>query len=163
MKSFDTRLFAAALLAGFCTLHGAYAATGVAQGTHLTPAEIAAMGATVRYSIGGTPVTVLPAESGVGTRSTDGSAITTVVNAAGVVGTSRNEVLVAQIPTDTVRSQGAGLLAAAKSVSYYDHMQITSVRYASFAQAVAGRDNLQAAFPKAQVTLPVEYHQRKPR
>jgi hypothetical protein len=163
MKFFNTRLIAAALMAGFCTFHAAHAGTAVTQGGHLTPAEIAAIGSTDSFTIGSTTVTVLPTESGVSTRSTDGSAITTVVNAAGVVGTSRNEVLVAQIPTDTVRSQGAALLAAAKNVSYFEHMQITSVRYASFAQAVAGRDKLQAMFPKAQVSLPIEFHQRKPR
>ena len=157
MKLFANRLVAAALLAGFCSFQAAHAGTATTQGVHLTPAEIAATGATARFTIGGSAVTVLPSADGGAT------ATTTVVNTAGVVGTSRNEVLVAQIATDTVRSQGAGLLAAAKSVNYYDHLQITSVRYASFAQAVAGRDNLQAAFPKAQVTLPVEYHQRKPR
>ncbi|MCZ2497631.1 hypothetical protein GN316_12760 [Xylophilus sp. Kf1] len=161
MTFFKTLLLPVALM----TVVGiAQAGTALTQGSHLTPAEVAAMSTTAsRYTVGGTSLTVVPAANGVTTKSTDGSTVTTVVNAGGVVGTSRNEVLVAQVATDTVRAQGATLLAGAHSVSYYDHMQITSVRYASFAQATAAFEQWRTAFPKAQVTLPVEYHQRKPR
>lgn len=161
MTFFKTLFLPVALMTVFW---GAQAGTALTQGSHLTPAEVAAMSTTAsRFTVGGTPLMVVPATSGVTTKSADGSTVTTVVNGGGVVGTSRNEVLVAQVPTDTVRIQGATLLAGARSVSYYEHMQITSVRYVSFAQATAAFEQWRTAFPTAQVTLPVEYQQRKPR
>lgn len=121
------------------------------------------MGVTERYNVGSSALAVLSSDKGVTAKSAEGSGITTVVNDKGVVGVSRNEVLVAQISTQMVRSQAAALLSAAKTVTYYDTMQITSVRYGTFADAVAGREKLQTLFPKAQVSLPIEYQQRKPR
>lgn len=160
MKLSKCIVISAALLGNFCSTY----ANAAAVGTRLSPAEVSAMGATTRYSIGSALVTVLPATSGgLTTKSTDGSPTTAVVNASGVVGVSRNEVLIAQVPPATVRSQAAALLALAKTVTYYDQMQITSVRYGSFGEAVAGREKLQAVLPKAKVTLPIEYQQRKPR
>ena len=161
MKIFKYILISASLL---CCLSTAYAAPAPTVGTRLLPAEVTELGGTTRHTVGRTFVTELPAGSGGLTiKSTDGSPVTSVVNESGVVGVSRNEVLIAQMPTATVRSQAAALLAAAKSVTYYDHMQITSVRYRSFGEAVAGREKLQAALSKAKVTLPIEYQQSKPR
>lgn len=161
MKLFKYMVISATLLGNFCT---AYATPTPVVGTRLSPAEVSALGAATRYTVGGVLVTVLPtANGGLTTKSTDGSPTTSVVNASGVVGISRNEVLIAQMPTAAVRSQAAALLSTAKSVTYYDHMQITSVRYGSFGEAVAGREKLQAALSKAKVTLPIEYQQRKPR
>lgn len=161
MKFLKYTLISASLLGCFSI---AYAAPAPMVGTRLLPAEVTALGGTTRYTVGRAFVTVLPAASGGMTiKSTDGNPVTLVVNDSGVVGVSRNEVLIAQMPTATVRSQASALLSAAKSVTYYDHMQITSVRYNSFGEAIAGREKLQAALSKAQVTLPIEYQQRKPR
>ena len=159
MKLSKYIVISVSLLGSLCTAH---ATPSPVVGSRLLPAEVAALGGTTRYTVGQALVTVLPAGSGgMVVKSTDGSPSTSVVNASGVVGVSRNEVLIAQMPTATVRSQAAALLSAAKSVTYYDHMQITSVRYGSFGEAVAGREKLQAVLSKAQVTLPIEYQQRK--
>lgn len=154
-------LISAALSGCFST---AFATSAPMVGTRLLPAEVTALGGTTRYTVGRAFVTVLPAGSGgVTIKSTDNSPLTSVVNDSGVVGVSRNEVLIAQMPTATVRSQAGALMSAAKSVTYYDHMQITSVRYNSFGEAVAAHEKLQSVLSKAQVTLPIEYQQRKPR
>ena len=165
MKFFKYTLISASLLGCLTAAYAASAPTPTPTvGTRLLPAEVTALGGTTRYAVGRGFVTLLPVGSGgVTIKSTDGSPLTSVVNDSGVVGVSRNEVLIAQMPTATVRSQAAALLSTAKSVTYYDHLQITSVRYASFGEAVAGFEKLQAALAKAQVTLPIEYQQRKPR
>ena len=161
MKFFKYTLIAVSLLGCLST---AYSAPAPTVGTRLLPAEVTALGGITQHTIGRGFVTELPAGSGgVTLKSTDGSLITSVINDRGVVGVSRNEVLISQMPTATVRSQAAALLSAAKSVTYYDHMQITSVRYRSLGEAVAGREKLQAALSKAKVTLPIEYQQSKPR
>lgn len=163
MKSNCFLVFSITMASALFASLPAAAGTGLVIGTHVTPSELSALGTTGQYNVGGSALNVLPAEKGVTAKSTEGPSTTTVVNDKGVVGVSRNEVLIAQVSTQVVRSQGSALLAAAKTVTYYDTMQITSVRYGTFADAVTGREKLQTMFPKAQVTLPIEYHQRKPR
>jgi len=134
-------------------------ASALQVGQQLTPAEQAALGTGTRHTVAGATLRTF---AGVSARSTDGANATTVVDARGVVGTSRNEVLVSRVPTATVRAL-APALTQARTTDYYDHMQMTSLRYATFADAVAARERLQAALPAAQVTLPIQYQARKPR
>lgn len=134
-------------------------------GKQLTPAEISALGGKATHKLGERTLVELPASASPAqtttTQTTQASAAklstTMVVNESGVVGLSRNEVLIARMPTREVRSKLGALAGSAVSVQYFDHTDITSLRFATLAQAVAAREKLLALLPEAQIILPVEF------
>ncbi|WP_295540720.1 hypothetical protein [uncultured Pseudacidovorax sp.] len=156
-KTRPSLLAAAVLLAGAAS---PFAAAAYDVGQALSPAELSALAAATRYDVAGTVLTPLPGGTAV---DADGRPTTMVANATGAVGLSRNEVRIAQWPTDSVRARAGTLLAGATWVQYTDHTQTTRVRYASFAEAVKAYRQLQAALPQASVALPVEFNQRRSR
>lgn len=85
------------------------------------------------------------------------SAVTQVANERGVVGESRNEVVVSQVSVDSVRQAAAGLSAAPVSAQYYGHMNLSALRFASFQEAVNARTQLMKALPQARVDVPIQY------
>lgn len=85
------------------------------------------------------------------------SAVTQVINERGVVGESRNEVVVSQVSVDSVRQAVSGLSAAPVSAQYYGHMDISTLRFASFQDAVHARTQLMRALPQARVDVPIQY------
>lgn len=89
--------------------------------------------------------------------------VTLVVNQQGLVGESRNAVVVSQTRTALVRQQIPNLASIARTVKYYDHMNLTELRFDSFNQAISARSELLALMPKAQVSVPIEYAPRRPR
>lgn len=89
--------------------------------------------------------------------------VTTVVNEQGLVGKSRNEVLISNISTADAKTKISAYLSQAISVKYYDHMNITALRFASFSEAAQARNELQALMMGAKVTLPIEFSVPTPR
>ncbi|WP_296228995.1 hypothetical protein [Ralstonia sp. UBA689] len=85
------------------------------------------------------------------------SAVTQVANERGVVGESRNEVVVSQVSVDSVRQAAAGLSASPVSTQYYGHMNLSTLRFASFQEAVNARTQLMKALPQARVDIPIQY------
>ncbi|KHK49162.1 hypothetical protein PI87_26560 [Ralstonia sp. A12] len=85
------------------------------------------------------------------------SAVTQVANERGVVGESRNEVVVSQISVDSVRQTAASLSTAPVSAEYYGHMNLSTLRFASFQEAVNARTQLKKALPQARVDVPIQY------
>lgn len=83
---------------------------------------------------------------------------TWLVNDQGVVGRSTHEVLVAQADSAAVQAVVAsGVLPAVVQVSYSGPMRLTTLRFASFADAVRARTVLVQRLPSADVTVPVQY------
>lgn len=84
-------------------------------------------------------------------------AVTQVINELGVVGESRNEVIVSQVSVDSARQAAASLTAAPVSADYYGHMNISKLRFASFQEAVNARTQLKKLLPQARVDVPIQY------
>ncbi|GAC1590716.1 MAG: hypothetical protein NVS3B5_22690 [Sphingomicrobium sp.] len=89
---------------------------------------------------------------------------TLVVNDQGLVGESGNEVLISQVPTSTVRANLARLNLAAISIKYYDHVNTTVLRFATFEEAAWARNQIKSVLPpEASVGVPVQYGKLQPR
>ncbi len=89
--------------------------------------------------------------------------VTTVVNEQGLVGKSRNEVLISNISTADAKTKISAYLSQAISVKYYDHMNITALRFATFGEAAQAQAELQVLLTGAKVTLPIGFSVRTPR
>lgn len=83
--------------------------------------------------------------------------VTQVANERGVVGESRNEVVVSQVSVDSVRQAAASLATGPVSAVYYAHMNVSTLRFASFQEAVNARTQLKKLLPQARVDVPVQY------
>lgn len=143
-----------ALLGG--TIAGAQDLSLIASmrvGQVLSTEQLSALGKMPSIDIDGQTYLVVPVQGG------DSS--TTLIDSSRRLGRTENQVSIVEQPTDKVRSQLAGLLGRAASVKYYDHMNITLVRYVSIQQAVQGLADLRAAMPGAAIGLPVSFSQRK--
>lgn len=93
-------------------------------------------------------------------KGTQSSQKTFVANDRGIVGVSQNIVLVSEIPTDQVRSITKNILNSATSVTYYDHLNVTSLQFSNFNQAVATRNELVKIFPDAKIAIPIQFSEK---
>ncbi|MGC3030382.1 hypothetical protein ACPUER_35565 [Burkholderia sp. DN3021] len=91
------------------------------------------------------------------TKGVSSSAVTQVINENGVVGESRNNVVVSQVSVDRVKQAVAGLSPTPVSAQYYDHMSISTLYFASFQAAVSARTQLKKVLPQARVDVPIRY------
>lgn len=152
----------------------AQAAPGI--GTALTAEEQTSLTANAPVQVGGRQFRIYSEEkvapaSGAAVasknaQSSSGAAldpVTTVVNEQGLVGKSRNEVLISNIPTAEAKAKISAYLSQAISVKYYDHMDITALRFATFGEAAQAQAELQALLTGAKVTLPIKFSVRTPR
>ena len=152
----------------------AQAAPGI--GTLLTAEEQESLGANKAVQVGARQFKILAEEKVVpatgaavatkNAQSASGAAfdpVTTVVNEQGLVGKSRNEVLISNIPTADAKTKISAYLSQAISVKYYEHMNITALRFATFGEAAQARAELQLLLTSAKVTLPIEFSVRTPR
>lgn len=100
---------------------------------------------------------VLPSGTRTKSAGAASTAVTQVVNERGVVGESRNEVVVSQVPVESARQAVASLSTAPVSAAYYGHMNLSTLRFASFQEAVDARTQLKKLLPQARVDVPVQY------
>ncbi|KVP68172.1 hypothetical protein WJ92_33055 [Burkholderia ubonensis] len=84
-------------------------------------------------------------------------AVTQVINENGVVGESRNNVVVSQVSVDRVKQAAARLSPMPVSAQYYGHINISTLHFASFQAAVNARTQLKKALPQARVDVPIQY------
>ena len=89
--------------------------------------------------------------------------VTQVVNDQGVVGESRNEVIISEIAPNRVRDSIDRLKVAPVSVNYYEHIDLSTLRFSSFQDAVDAYDQLKKLLPQARVHVPVKYGKAMPR
>ena len=131
-------------------------------GTVLGSSELATLRTQSPVSVGGQQVRVLGSASPqVQSAGGVGTPITLVVNEDGVIGQSENIVVISRVPVGQVQTRAARWVAQATSVQYYDHMDMTLLRFASFSEAAAARTAIERALPEAGVALPIQYTPRK--
>ena len=134
---------------------GCQAAAPLEPGKVATPEQLAQWGELPSYDIGSSRLRVIPE------RPANGQG-TLLLNAQGMVGVSRNEVVVANASEDQVRAAAGHAAHAPESVRHFDPTGTTVLRYADFAQAIAGLDAIKAGLPGASVRLPVQFGKPTP-
>lgn len=145
------------------TLCYAGASTYVA-GQQLSPAQLKSLAGATVVRLGSQSLQTLPASATAKNAGAVGSAVTLVVNDRGVVGESRNEVVVSQVSTQEVQQTIGKLSHAAIGVQYFDHMRISQLTFASFQDAVSAREQLKTLLaPGAAVDVPIRYGKPKVR
>lgn len=125
-------------------------AFALAPGQKLSEAQIAQLGVLETYDIGGTQLRVIPTQQ-------PGQQETLLINAQGIVGSSRNEITISRASEASVQAQLQQMAPQPASVRHYEPTGITVLRYAGFAQAVEGLRALKAALPGANVRLGVRF------
>ena len=83
--------------------------------------------------------------------------VTKVINEKGVVGESRNNVVTSLVSADKVKQVAAGLSPSPVSSQYYAHLNVATLRFASFPDAVSASIQLKKVLPQAQVDVPIRY------
>lgn len=83
---------------------------------------------------------------------------TWVLNSQGVVGRSSHEVMIGQVDIEQVKTAlSSSDMPKMLSAHYYAATQISSIRFASLADAARASELLATRLPKASVTVPVQY------
>lgn len=129
----------------------------VQPGQELTPAERSALtdGSTVQMESQHFHI-LTPAARPKSAGAASGE--TWLVNDQGVVGRSTHEVLVAQVDSAAVQAVVAsGVLPSVVQASYSGPMRLSTLRFASFADAVRARTLLAQRLVGASITVPVQY------
>ena len=150
--SIATLTLAAASLAYSPQVSAQTAQGSYTVGQRLSKDQIQSLGALQSVTIDDRSYQVLQSSAGA-----NGQPLTTLLNANGVVGQTHHELLISSEPTAQVRQQASAALATAAEVTYYDHTNITVVRYASLEQAIAALAQVRAALPDAKVGLPITF------
>ncbi len=153
--SFRALLCATAMSA---SLAGHAGSSTYVAGQRLSPAELAKLSGTATVRLGSQSFRTLPGPATTKSLDTAANAATLVVNERGVVGESRNEVLVSQVATQDVRQKLGKLSHPAISAEYFDHMNLSKLKFATFQDAVNARDQLKTLLaPDAGVDVPIRY------
>ena len=146
-----TKTFASVVcIGGMVTATAAFSATDFVQGQMLSAAERSALKPQGTVTIGKHPLTIVKA-------STADSLVTVVVNSVGAVGISKNVLLISNVPTSKVKTVLQSMAVGSVSTTYYDHMDISRLRFASLQAAVSARDSLSPVLPQATFDVPVQY------
>lgn len=125
-------------------------------GQRLSSQEVSRLAATPSIALGKQHYRVLPTQVSP-TR-------TLVANAQGVVGVSHHQVMVSGVPAQQLRTalQDPGL-PRAQEVVMAENLDLATLRYASFEEAVRAHKALQALLPSAKLVVPVQYSTPRPR
>ncbi len=130
------------------------AALALTPGQQLGKTEIAQWGTLAEYNIGGNRIRVIPPQYA-------GGGETLLLDAHGVVGSSRNEVVVSKAPAN-VQEVIQQTQPRPASVQHFAPTGITVAKYADFEQAVQALAALKVALPQAAVALPVQFGKQMP-
>lgn len=146
-----------ASLAVLLSMGAACQAADLAVGKHLSTQELAQYASAPTVQIETQSFKVLSSGTRTKAAGAASAAVTQVANERGVVGESRNEVVVSQVSVDSVRQAVGTLPATPVSAEYYGHLNISTLRFASFQEAVNARAQLKKTLPQAQVDIPIQY------
>ncbi|NMV36608.1 hypothetical protein [Ralstonia insidiosa] len=144
-------------LAVLLSMGSACQAADLVVGKHLTTQELAQYASAPVVQIESQSFKVLSSGTRTKSAGATSAAVTQVANERGVVGESRNEVVVSQVAVDSVRQAVAGLAVTPVSAEYYSHTSISTLRFASFQDAVDARALIKKLLPQARVDVPVRY------
>ena len=153
----NTTLMKTVALAALLSMASACQAADVTVGKHLSTQELARYASAPTVQIESQSFKVLSSGTRTKAAGAASSAVTQVANERGVVGESRNEVVVSQVPVDSVRQAVSSLPATPVSAEYYGHLNISTLRFASFQDAVNARAQLKKTLPQARVDVPIQY------
>jgi hypothetical protein len=155
------RVFLAAAFASL--LVGAAPPRSYEAGTLLSSEQLASLEVKSSVTIDGRVFRVVRTEPVSQGKTKTGDVLTTVVNDRGVVGTCLTEVLVSLARPEAVTAQVKGLGLKPVSTVVAEATGLTSIRFASLADAVEARKRLMGALPKARVDVPMEFSTRRAR
>lgn len=150
-------LMKTASLAVLLSMGAACQAADLAVGKHLSTQELAQYASAPTVQIETQSFKVLSSGTRTKAAAAASAAVTQVANERGVVGESRNEVVVSQVSVDSVRQAVGALPATPVSAEYYGHLNISTLRFASFQEAVNARAQLKKTLPQARVDIPIQY------
>lgn len=137
-------------------------ASGFAAGTQLSPDEMGKLEGATAVRLKGQTFRLLRGSAVAKSTGSAAGTPSTVVNERGIVGISHNEVLISQVPTQIVRQTLGRLSHAAVQVQYYDHMDISTLKFATFQEAVIASDQLKGLLPpEAGLDVPIRYGERR--
>lgn len=135
-----------------------YAETNLVIGKTLSPQEVENLkGAQIKLGEQSFTVVTNKSSSNKVVKNTPNTSTTYVVNDRGLVGLSQNIVLISEISPAQVHSSAKEIVNSAISVKYYDHLNISSLKFKDFNQAVLARDKLLELFPNARITIPIKF------
>lgn len=146
-----------ASLAVLLSMGAACQAADLAVGKHLSTQELVQYASAPTVQIETQSFKVLSSGTRTKAAGAASAAVTQVANERGVVGESRNEVVVSQVSVDSVRQAVGALPATPVSAEYYGHLNISTLRFASFQEAVNARAQLKKTLPQARVDIPIQY------
>jgi spore germination cell wall hydrolase CwlJ-like protein len=126
-------------------------------GRKLSAAELAQYANSPSIAVGDESFKVISTQSVTKATSAASTAMTQVINADGVIGTSTNEVIVSQVGVNTVTQAVTQLSVKPAASQYYPHLNLSRLSFASFQDAARAQAQLSAALPQARVDLPIEY------
>ena len=95
--------------------------------------------------------------------STQSSPNTFVANNQGVIGSSQNIVIISEAPPMQVRSIAKNIVNSAVSTQYYEHLNVSTLQFRNFNQAVTAYHQLVKLFPNATITVPIKFSEPSPR
>ncbi|MCA8488531.1 hypothetical protein OHZ10_23495 [Burkholderia arboris] len=162
-QSFIRYWISGAMLSLLATLH-VNAAESIA-GKQLSPQELAQYAHAPSVRLDGQTFKHLNAgETAKSMRAgSAGDRATLLVNERGVVGETRNELVVSQVEPDRVREVAGQLGRSPVATAYFAPVRISTLRFASFEDAVEARAKLIKLLPQARVNLPIRYATSKAR
>lgn len=97
---------------------------------------------------------------GISTRS---SPNTLVANNQGVIGSSQNIVIISETSPMQVKSIAKNIVNSAVSTQYYEHLNVSTLQFRNFNQAVTAYHQLVKLFPNATITIPIKFSEPSPR
>ncbi len=139
------------VIAAAALLPATHAQAQLAAGRKLDAAQIQSLGPLESVEIDGQNYRLLK------TQDTAGPAVTFLLNAESMVGQSTHQVVVTRQPVEAVRQYLRTQTSGFAEATYYDHMQITLLSFATLQQAVQGLAQIRAALPEARVQLPIRF------
>lgn len=121
-------------------------------GQRLSEAQIAALRSQPSVDIKGQSYRVL--FTGI---SSQGLAFSLVLGPNGVVGQTFHELLIAELPVQTVRTQFANVIAQAASAQYQEATDMTILRFTTLAQAAVALRQIQKLKPGVDAGIPITF------
>ena len=130
----------------------AHAQTSYSTGQRLSEVQISALNAQPSIDIKGQNYRVLSTGT-----SSQGLPFSLVLGPNGVVGQSFHELLIAEIPVQTVRAQFSDVIAQAANVQYQEAADMTILRFTTLAQAAAALRQIQKLKSGVEAGIPITF------
>lgn len=146
-----------------CLVGPAMASETIGVGSLLSDDEIASKVILAAVSMDGETFKLLSTSVSEKQFDEGASPSTLLVNERGLVGKSLHNVVISEVKTSLVQERLSSLSIPTIASSFYEHMDISKLRFDTFADAVAARSQLLDLLPGAQVHVPIKYAVKRPK